>query len=190
LGVETDASSEQEKMVEDKYPYMITLANQVRIVLNAMDTAEDAGISAMLHLITLAIPIVRRQYKPVLQEERAKFKHYVRDEVHLSVPLAGYAIPGERHLRSVEEGKRCEAAYWRVEQGDVQYETVGERRETEEDAALWRRMKYSPVPYRKSGWLSKLRAEVDDELDLVLDALHDAELLVHTRRNEPAGGEL
>ena len=187
-GVEADSSADQEKIVDDKYPYMIALANRVNIVANEMTTSEDVGLTAMFNLLTMSAPIVRDPYKTVLQQERAKYSQYVRDAIHLSVPRAGYAVPGEKSLRTIEEGKRCSDAYWREQNGEVELEPYGQSRETHEDAALWRRMR--PVPYSASRWLAKLRADVGDTLAVVIDALNDADLLLHTRRSEPVGGDL
>lgn len=189
-GIETDTSIDQEKMILDKFPQIATLYRQKLAVLNAMDNSDDVGISAMLHLITLAIPLVRDNAKSILREERDKFKQYVRDEVHLSVPLAGYAIPGEQHLRSVEEGRRCQDAYWHLRDNpDLRFYNRTEYEMYEEDAALWRRMMNNPVNMRKSTWLAKLMIEVDDALAIVDAALDDAGILKSTRGFEPAGGE-
>lgn len=189
--VDTDGGDTQERIVDDKLAYSIALTNQMRIVINAMDSSEDVGVSAMLHLLTMSLPAVGEKYTEALREDRTKFRNYMRDEVHLSVPLAGYAIPGEQHIRSVEEGQRCKEAYWYLQKNpDLQFHNRTEYNFYADDALLWRRMMNNPVSMRKSTWLAKLRAEVDDELDILLFILHQAGLLLHTKRTEPAGGEL
>lgn len=189
-GVENDTSIDQEKMILDKFPQIAILYRQKLAVLNAMDSSDDVGIAAMLHLITLAIPLVRDSAKSILREERDKFKQYVRDEVHLSVPLAGYAIPGEQHLRSVEEGNRCKKAYWYLKNNpDLPFYNQTEYNQYAEDALLWRRMMNNPVSMRKSTWRSNLMLDVDDALAIVDAALDDAGILKSTRGFEPAGGE-
>lgn len=188
--VDTDGDDNQERIVDDKLAYAIALTNQMRIVINAMDSSEDVGVSAMLHLITMSLPAVGDKYEAYLREDRNRFRDYMRDEVHLSVPLAGYAIPGERTIRSVEEGQRCREAYWHLQNNpNLPFYNKVEYDRYKDDAGLWRRMMNNPVSMRKSTWLAKLRAEVDDELDILLLILHQAGLLLHTRRNEPAGGE-
>ena len=164
-GIESDASIDKEKMILDKFPQIATLYRQKLVVLSAMDSSDDVGISAMLHLITLAIPLVRDNAKSLLREERGKFKQYVKDEVHLSFPLAGYAIPGERYLRSVEEGMRCKAAYWYLQNNpNLPFTNSPDYKNYAEDAALWRRMMNNPINMRKSTWLAKLMIDVDTSL--------------------------
>lgn len=189
--VDTDGGDTQERIIDDKLAYSIALTNQMRIVVNAMESSDDVGISAMLSFITMALPAIGEKDKAELRAGRQKLKQYVQDEVYLSVPLAGYAIPGEQHLRSVEEGRRCKAAYWYLQNNpNLLFTNRTEYKEYEADAALWRRMMNNPVSMRKSAWLAGLRNEVDDELDIVLFVLQRAGLLLHTKRTEPAGGEI
>jgi hypothetical protein len=172
-------TADRDVIMRDKYPYFNTLMNAVQDVLRAVDTSEDAGISAMRTLLSALPSGIRVQFSDELDE----FREYIRDQVHLSPRIIGYQIAYDNHLYSIEDGERCYYADCAVRAGTVRYSD----RKVRDDADLWRRM--HPVKISAASWRGRLQVKVQDTLGAVIDALEDKDMLWKVR-NEPTGGEV
>ena len=174
-------TADRDVIMRDKYPYFNTLMNAVQDVLRAVDTSEDAGISAMRTLLSALPSGIRVQFSDELDE----FRGYIRDQVHLSPRLIGYQIAYDNHMYSVEDGNRCYQADCDVRAAKAGYSLLAA--DVQDDADMWRRMR--PVKISIVAWRGRLQVKVQDTLGEVIDALEDKDMLWKVR-NEPTGGEV